>query len=202
MQSAFQDRDDRSHAVRAKLFPRPLSHTHRSIIDGVLDRFPDHLIARLSSGGTKIIPLNSGERYLDASHTLRQLSVDIDAWPLPPAGLFVVADRTLYLRAVSAMSVGHELGHAVDAELGGGQYLSNSDPLIRSAFSEARDFVTPYAACGRDEYLAEGIRAFCEINDPGCPWAPVSQAQLHQRDPRLFAIISRIFTPPADFIAC
>jgi len=36
----------------------------------------------------RIVPLDDGRRYHDASTALRRLGVDVDGWPIPPAGLF------------------------------------------------------------------------------------------------------------------
>jgi hypothetical protein len=47
-----------------------------------------------------------------------------------------------------------KFGHALDCALGGGVYRSGYDSDIRKAFAAAKDFVTVYAAVGRDEYFA------------------------------------------------
>lgn len=73
--------------------------------------------------GTQVRPLRRGERYAQASPALVRLGIDVDAWPAPPAGLFVVEERTVYVRNRSAMTVAHEFGHALDCALGGGIYL-------------------------------------------------------------------------------
>lgn len=182
-----------NNALRDRLFPRPQSADARAAIDAVLDRFPSHLVARLVDAGTAIVPLVAGERYSDASGALRRLGVDVDAWPLAPAGLFVVEERTLYLRSTSGMTVAHELGHALDCALGAGVYRSGFDPAIRRAFSQARDFVTPYAACGLDEYFAEGVRAYCGVNDAVSPWPRATRARLESIDRSLHAILGEIF---------
>ena len=106
-----------------------------------------------------------GELYREASHALARLGIDVDAWPAPPAGLFVVEERALYLRSRSPMTVAHEFGHALDCALGGGVYRSGIDPQIRALFASAMSFVTPYAATGVDEYFAESLRAYVEAND-------------------------------------
>ena len=185
-----------SDALRVRLFPRVLGDAARATIDAVLDRFPAHLLARLVDGGTRIVPLAPRERYADASGALRRLGVDVDAWPVPPAGLFVVEERSLYLRSISPMTVAHELGHALDCALGGGMYRSGFDPAIRRAFSGARSFVTPYAATGLDEYFAEGVRAFCGINDEASPWPRATPERLATVDTELHAILAEIFSDP------
>ncbi len=187
-----------SDAQRVRLFPRALGTAAAATIGAVLDRFPSHLIAQLVECGTKIVPLTSKERYADASRALRRLGVDVDAWPVAPAGLFVVEERSLYLRSTSLMTVAHELGHALDCALGGGVYRSGFDPAIRRAFSRARDFVTPYAACGLDEYFAEGVRAFCGMNDDESPWPPATRERLEMIDAELHAILAEIFTAPVS----
>ena len=103
----------------------------------------------------RVMLLRPGELYREASHALARLGIDVDAWPAPPAGLFVVEERALYLRSRSPMTVAHEFGHALDCALGGGVYRSGIDPQVRALFANATSFVTPYAATGVDEYFAE-----------------------------------------------
>jgi hypothetical protein len=43
----------------------------------------------------------TGERFGDRSPVLRRIVAGVDAWPIPPAGLFVVEERTIYLRSTS-----------------------------------------------------------------------------------------------------
>jgi hypothetical protein len=159
-------------------------------------------LARFGSGAlrfarerdTRVAPLHRGEQYRDASPALARLGIDVDAWPAPPAGLFVVEERTVYLRSRSAMTVAHEFGHALDCALGGGVYRSGVDPQIRRMFISARNFVTPYAATGVDEYFAEGLRAFVEANDPASHWPPATKARLQTIDPEMFAYVERLFS--------
>jgi len=182
-----------TYALRERLFSRALTAKDRATIDAVLDHFPEHLMEKLIASGTTIVPLAMNERYVEASAMLRRLGLDVDAWPAPPAGLFVVEERALYLRRMTRMTVAHELGHALDCALGDGVYLSGIDPQIRRAFSAARRFVTAYASTASDEYFAEGIRAFCGLNDETSPWPPANRERLKRIDPALHAIISGIF---------
>jgi len=76
---------------------------------------------------------------------------------------------------------------------GGGVYRSGYDPRIRSAFSGARAFVTPYAASGLDEYFAECVRAFCGANVPSSPWPAATPDRLRKLDPTMFAITGELF---------
>jgi len=134
-----------------------------------------------------------------ASPALARLGIDVDAWPAPPAGLFVVEERTVYLRSLSTMTVAHEFGHALDCALGSGVYRSGIDPHLRQLFVTARTFVTPYAASGIDEYFAEGLRAFVEANDPASHWPRATKARLRNIDPGLYDYIDRLFS--VDFHA-
>jgi hypothetical protein len=143
--------------------------------------------------GIRIVPLGRRRRYCDASNALRRLGVDVDAWPVPPAGLFVVEERTVYLRSSSPMTVAHEFGHALDCALGGGVYRSGYDPQIRAAFAAARSFVTPYAASGLDEYFAESVRAFVEVNDAHSPWPKATRARLQRLDPSMYRCVEQLF---------
>jgi hypothetical protein len=158
-----------------------------------LASFGPGAVAYAERRGIRIVPLTPRRKYHDASRALRRLGVDVDAWPVAPAGLFVVEERTMYLRSVSPMTVAHEFGHALDCALGGGIYRSGHDPAIRGAFAAARDFVTPYAATGLDEYFAECLRAFVEVNDPASPWPAATRARLRGIDPAMHAFLEDLF---------
>jgi hypothetical protein len=141
----------------------------------------------------RVVPLHHAERYVRASPALTRMGVDVDAWPAPPAGLFVVEERSVYLRSRSPMTVAHEFGHVVDCALGGGVYRSGIDPRVRALFSAARAFVTPYAATGLDEYFAESLRAFVEANDPASVWPPATRDRLSRIDPAMCAYVDTLF---------
>lgn len=163
-----------------------------SVID-TLNRFGAGAIAFALARGTRVVPLRRAQRYDDASPALKRLRVDVDAWPAPPAGLFVVEERTIYLRSHSAMTVAHEFGHALDCALGGGVYHSSTDPRVRDLFAAATAFVTPYAATGTDEYFAEALRAYVEANDPASFWPRATRARLRRVDPQMFDYIEDLF---------
>ncbi|GAC1348717.1 MAG: hypothetical protein NVSMB19_00180 [Vulcanimicrobiaceae bacterium] len=162
-------------------------------IAAVLARFGEPALAYAAQSGTRIVPLARRQRYRDASPALRRLGVDVDAWPVPPAGLFVVEERTVYLRAATAMTIAHEFGHALDCALGGGVYRSGYDTTVRTAFARARAFVTPYAATGLDEYFAEAVRAHVEINDADSPWPKATRERLRGVDPQIADFMTRLF---------
>ena len=113
--------------------------------------------------------------------------------PLPPAGLFVVEERTVYLRNPTPMTIAHEFAHGLDCALGGGVYRSGYDRKIRRAFANARDFVTPYAASGLDEYFAECVRAYVEVNDTQSPWPRATRERLSLVDPAMSALVAGLF---------
>lgn len=164
------------------------------IVSSVLTRaFPPAIIKRLADHGTRIVVLAKGEAYRDRSRVLRRLAAGVDDWPAPPAGLFVVEERAVYLRSTSPLTIAHEASHALDCALGGGVYLSGIDPRVRRAFSEARAFVTPYAASALDEYFAESVRAWVEANDPRSPWPRATRSRLRAIDPAMAAILESIF---------
>ncbi len=170
------------------------SECDRAVIADHLRAYPMPLLERLVTAGCRVRPLRDAERYRDVSPALRRLGVDVDAWPVPPAGLFVVEERTVYLRALTPMTIGHEVAHAIDCALGDGVYRSGYDLQIRSAFAAARAFVTPYAASGLDEYFAECMRAYADVlNDPHSPWPRATRERLRACDPAMHAIIAEIF---------
>lgn len=164
----------------------------RRNIESVIARFPAPLREALDATGQRVCRLKQNERYDEASSFLRTHKIDVDGWPAPPAGLYVVSDKTLFLRSHSAMTIAHELGHAVDCALGGGVYLSCTNERIRNAFKNARAFVTPYAATGLDEYFAESLRAYVEVNDAASFWPRVTKARLKRVDPEMFAILDTL----------
>ncbi|HEY9179370.1 MAG TPA: hypothetical protein VIO32_01545 [Candidatus Baltobacteraceae bacterium] len=178
----------------ASLLFEPTNRTRCSAIIETLNRFGPDAIAFAVRCGTRIVPLCAEQRYDEASTALKRLRVDVDAWPAPPAGLFVVEERTVYLRSHSAMTVAHEFGHALDCALGGGIYRSGVDPHLRRLFAAAAAFVTPYAATGADEYFAESVRAYVEINDPASFWPRATRARLRRVDPGMYAYVADLFS--------
>lgn len=165
----------------------------RRVVRATLRRFGSGALRFAHSAGIRVQVLAEGERYRDLSPALRRLGIDVDAWPAPPAGLFVVEERRVYLRALGAMTVAHEFGHALDCALGGGTYRSAVDPAIRRAYSFAKAFVTPYAASGIDEYFAEAIRAHIGANDPMSPWPDATRERLRAVDPEMARIVRQLF---------
>ena len=159
-----------------------------------LRKFGDAALRYALARGTRVVPLARGERYQQRSKALRRLGVDVDAWPAPPAGLFVVEERTMYLRSRSAMTVAHEFGHALDCALGGGVYRSSVDPVLRTLFSKASAFVTPYAATGADEYFAESLRAYVEANDSASFWPRATKERLRRIDGGMYEYVERLFS--------
>lgn len=169
------------------------SHDTESAIASTLQRFGDAALDLARNAGIRIVPLARGERYSERSEALQRLEIDVDAWPAPPAGLFVVEERTVYLRSRSPMTVAHEFGHAIDCALGGGVYHSSRDPELRGLFSQATKFVTPYAATAPDEYFAESVRAFVEVNDPQSFWPRATRERLRRIDTGMFSYVDRLF---------
>jgi hypothetical protein len=165
----------------------------RPHIEATLARFGDGALRLAVSAGIRIEVLAASERFRDRSLALRRLGAGVDDWPVPPAGLFVVEERTVYLRSTSPMTVAHEFAHALDCALGGGIYLSGVDPRIRRAFAAARRFVTPYAASGIDEYFAEALRAWIDVNDPLSLWPRATRTRLRAADPTMAAIVESLF---------
>jgi hypothetical protein len=158
-----------------------------------LARFGEAALRFALARGIRIVPLRTGQRYSEASRALARLGVDVDAWPVPPAGLFVVEERAVFLRSASPMTIAHEFAHALDCALGGGVYRSGYDSEVRAAFAAARTFVTPYAASGLDEYFAESVRAFVEVNDADSPWPKATRARLARLDPMMHCFVRTLF---------
>ena len=96
----------------------------RESVAATLERFGEPALRFALAGNVEVRVLKPRETYLCASVELARLHLDVDKWPAPPAGLFVVEERTVYLRSCSPMTIAHEFGHALDFVLGGGIYLS------------------------------------------------------------------------------
>jgi hypothetical protein len=164
-----------------------------SVVTETLARFGDGAVRRALRAGIRVVPMRRGERYDRLSPALRRLGIDVDAWPSPPSGLFVVEERTIYLRSRSPLTIAHEFGHALDCALGCGVYLSGTDARIRRCYERANGFVTPYAATALDEYFAESLRAYVGINDPFGPWPPVDRALLRRIDPGMHDYVRELY---------
>jgi len=180
------------NTIFSALLPHASDDMRNAVIP-TLSRFGDGALNFAASNGVTIRILKRGEQYANASAALARLGIDVDAWPAPPAGLFVVEERAVYLRSTSPMTVAHEFGHALDCALGDGVYISGIDSRIRAAFAGARTCVTPYAATGLDEYFAEACRAYVEANDVASAWPTVSRERLAAIDPAMFEIVDAIF---------
>lgn len=180
-------------SVARRLFESDRRRPAEAAVLHTLLRFGRGALAYALRHRIRVMLLRPGERYREASAALARLGIDVDAWPAPPAGLFVVEERALYLRSRSPMTVAHEFGHALDCALGGGVYRSGIDPTIRSLFANARNFVTPYAATGVDEYFAESLRAYVEANDAASPWPRATRARLRHSDPGMHEFIEVLF---------
>lgn len=164
-----------------------------AVIESILHQLGEDVCDVLADFGGRIVVLKEGQRFSEVSPVLRRIVAGVDAWPIPPAGLFVVEERTVYLRSLSPMAIAHELMHMVDAALGGGVYLSGVDPRIRRAFTSATAFCTPYAASACDEYWAESARAWVSINDAHSLWPRATRERLQSVDERMYAIVKQIF---------
>lgn len=182
-------------SIYSALIPTAASKV-RTEIAQVLENFGESVLSLVANSGASIRPLRARESYAEASPVLSRLRIDVDAWPAPPAGLFVVEERTVYLRSRSPMTIAHEFGHALDCALGGGVYFSGINSGVRKAFTDARSFITPYAATGIDEYFAECVRAYVGVNDRTSNWPSVSRVRLQQIDAAIYSIIDAIFGDP------
>lgn len=79
------------------------SRIARGAVAETLSLYTKPVVAFVASRGTTIRILDEGERYADVSHELSRLGIDVDPRSAPPAGLFVVQERRVYLRRLSPM---------------------------------------------------------------------------------------------------
>jgi hypothetical protein len=178
--------------ILSALIPGAGASTRLSIGE-TLRSFGEPALSFVANAGVTVQLLRPGQRFESASPALKRLQIDVDAWPTPPAGLFVVEERRVYLRSRSPMTIAHEFSHGLDCALGGGLYHSAVDPKIRRAFANAKTFVTPYAATGIDEYFAESVRAYVGANDATSQWPAATRQRLDRVDPAMSAIVEAIF---------
>ena len=159
--------------------------------------FGQAALQKAHEGGVRMKVVPPGSKLSRFSDALASLVPDIDRWAAPPAGLFVLAERCLLLRGNALrMTAAHEFAHALDAVLAGrkSSYFSYESADLRACFANATGFVNEYAASGLDEYFAEAVRAYVEVNDERSSWLPLTRFDLLTRDPRLFAQIEAVFT--------
>ena len=168
-----------------------------SRVVGALAKFGEPALTAATHAGIRFAIVPEGRRYAEYSSAVAKLIPGIDDWSAPPSGLFVVEERCVLLRSSAmAMTAAHEFAHALDAVIADRprSYFSYESQELRHYFATATGFVNEYAASGLDEYFAESVRAYLEINDARCAWLPLTRRDLSLRDPRMFALIERLFT--------
>ena len=176
-------------AVRVMFESRPPARVIRA-----LGAFGERALSAAIEAGVRIAIVPSAQRFADYSRAVARLVPGIDDWSAPPAGLFVVEERQVLLRdRAMTMTVAHEFAHALDAVLARRprSYFSYESDELRQCFANAPGFVNEYAASGLDEYFAESVRAYLEVNDSRCAWLPLTRYDLKMRDPRMFDLIER-----------
>ena len=77
------------------------SKSARATIAPHLGAYPTTLLEQLVEHRCSVRPLRARDGYRDASTALRRLGIDVDAWPVPPAGLFGDVLRGLHDKHVS-----------------------------------------------------------------------------------------------------
>lgn len=180
-----------TRAVRAMFEARPPAKIVRA-----LAAFGEKALTAAVAGGVRISIVPERKRYAEFSRAVARLVPGIDDWSAPPSGLFVVEERRILLRdRAMTMTVAHEFAHALDAVLAKKprSYFSYESEELRRCFATTAGFVNEYAASALDEYFAESVRAYLEVNDSHCAWLPLTRFELKTRDPKMFALIERIF---------
>lgn len=175
----------------------PMDRGRADMARQIIDRYPPHLRSLVDEMGIRTVLIGPFLKYREYSKRLRRLRVD--GWQKPPLGVFVAAERALYVLYPSPAVVAHEYAHAIDCALGGGDYFSVAHAGVRRAFRAAHKrnaFVTPHAGTGVDEYFAEGMRAMIDVDDHPHAVPAVSSARLRGLDPALFSILEAIFSRP------
>ena len=80
------------------------SESDRAFVAQHVCAYPTPLLERLVAAQCRIRPLARRERYCDASPALQRLGIDVDGWPVPPAGLFGDVLQGLHDKRVSCKS--------------------------------------------------------------------------------------------------
>jgi hypothetical protein len=162
----------------------------------VLASFGEAALSCARDAGVTICIVPAEVRFSQVSASVARCVPGIDDWSAPPSGLFVVEDRRVLLRdRALSMTAAHEFAHALDASLAARKksYYSFENEELRYYFSTATAYINEYAASGLDEYFAESVRAYVEVNDPACAWLPLTRQDLFLRDPRMFGLVERLF---------
>ena len=194
-------------AIPSVISPAPQPQAKRLIEDMLGAATPQQLVCALRmfgepalrcarDGRVRIALVPQGRKLSHFSDALAAMVPDIDSWPAPPAGLFVLSERRLLLRSRALrMTAAHEFAHALDSVLAGrpASYFSYESAAVRARFASAPGFVNEYAASGLDEYFAESLRAYVEVNDERSSWLPLTRYDLFTRDPGMFALIESTF---------
>jgi hypothetical protein len=179
-------------SVAQMLVAKLLQRTPPSSLTAALAPFGERAIALAADAGVRIVIVPGGRAFTQCSPAVAALVPDIDSWQAPPAGLFVLEERLILLRAGALrMAVAHEFAHALDALAAAKprSYFSFENSEIRAAYSSANGFINEYAASSLDEYFAESMRAYVEVNDNRSSWLPLTRKMLQIRDARMFSII-------------
>lgn len=175
------------------------SFVHRTpsaMLSFALANFGQRALSIAQRSGLRIIVVPKEKPFTKCSPMVASLVPDIDRWHAPPAGLFVLEERLILLRSGALrMSAAHEFAHALDAALATKprSYFSFENPEVRACFAHANAFVNEYAASGLDEYFAESMRAYVEVNDDRSSWLPLTRKDLATKDPRMFTLIDNLF---------
>jgi len=179
-----------ARAARAMFEARPPVKIIRA-----LAAFGEKALTAAVAGGVRIAVVPEQKRYAEFSRAVARLVPGIDDWSAPPSGLFVVEERRVLLRdRAMTMTVAHEFAHALDAVLASKprSYFSYESEELRHCFATTAGFVNEYAASALDEYFAESLRAYLEVNDSRCAWLPLTRFELQARDPKMFALIENL----------
>ena len=160
-------------------------------IMGALAQYPLGVISQLADSGTKFVAVPREGLFADSSPTMASWSDADRASGEKRDGLFVHADRTVYVRHAGTSLLVHEAAHALDMALGVGHEMRSShDPTIQGEFKRAKErsaFITPKAAENAAEFFAEAVRAHVGTG------RDVSREKLFDLHPHTCVLIDRCF---------
>ncbi len=170
----------------------------RAHVAYALSFVPETVLATIIRSGVKVRVFAKRDTWATVSPFLRpqadKISKDV-------AALFCIPERTIYVKRFCAGTLVHELGHACDFALGGGQFLTLSDVVIGAFLrcSLGDGFVTEYASEMPDEWFAESFRFFCGLSLGASDFPEVSKRSLLARAPQMYHFLSDLVTSVGPF---
>jgi len=165
----------------------------KKVICHKLSVYPSHIIKLVVRHNIKIRPLFPYETYREVSAFLAD---NLSTAREDAHGLFSRKEDTIYLRSIDKVTIVHEFAHAIDLclgkEKGYENYNSLKDDKIGYAFMRG-EWINSYAGESLDEFFAESVRAYFDINISDCPFQAYKK-DLIKKSPSMFKYIEDLMS--------